>query len=141
MKLLYVAGPFRGPTPYDVECNVREAEALGLMLAQLGVMPVIVHTSYRFFDKILPDQFWLEGTAAILMRCDALVLHPSWNRSPGSRGERDLAVANKIPVLDLALVLPTTARVDESFRGYCRAFVGQLNGEKAAPLVPLDFHP
>lgn len=92
IALCYIAGPFRGPTPWAVEQNVRKAEAFGLKVAELGGMPIIPHTNTRFFDKLLTDEFWIEGTKKLLERCDCLVLTPEWARSTGSRGEKAHAI-------------------------------------------------
>lgn len=87
MRKVYIAGPFRGATPWAVECNVREAEVLALQVAQLGAVPVCPHTMTRFFDKTLPDQFWIEATLELLRMCQAVVFTPRWESSSGARGE------------------------------------------------------
>lgn len=87
MRLVYIAGPFRGATPWDVHCNVHEAELLGLEVAKLGIYPVIPHAMTRNFDKLLTDQFWLDGTLELMMRCDALITTERWNLSSGARTE------------------------------------------------------
>ena len=66
MKVIYIAGPFRGDTSWQIECNVRDAEALGLEVARAGAMPLIPHANTRFFDGELTDDFWLRGTLALL---------------------------------------------------------------------------
>lgn len=87
MRKVYVAGPFRGATPWEVECNVREAEVLALAVAKCGAVPVCPHTMTRFFDKILPDQFWLEATMELLRMCNAIVFTKRWEESNGARAE------------------------------------------------------
>lgn len=87
-KLVYVAGSFRGKTPWEVESNIRKAEAVGLEIAKKGGVPVIPHTMYRFFDKVLSDQFWLDATLSVMHKCDGLVLCVGWENSEGSRNER-----------------------------------------------------
>jgi hypothetical protein len=88
LPLIYIAGPFRGPTAWDVEQNVRHAEEFGLEVARLGAMPVIPHANTRFFHGQLDDQFWLDGTLRLLEVSDAMVLIPGWTRSTGARGEK-----------------------------------------------------
>jgi hypothetical protein len=100
IPVVYIAGPFRGPTPWDVECNVRHAEALSLEVARLGAMPLCPHTATRFFDHQLTDDFWLAGTMELLARCDGMVLVPGWERSTGSRGEVAFATREGIPIFD-----------------------------------------
>jgi len=87
MKLVYIAGPYRADTPYEIERNIRRAEDLGLEVARNGAVPVIPHTMYRFFQDSLPDDFWLDGTMEILRRCDAILMGPQWEESAGSNSE------------------------------------------------------
>jgi hypothetical protein len=48
MKFGYIIGPFRAPTVWQVEQNIRIAEELGFEVAQLGVFPIIPHANTRF---------------------------------------------------------------------------------------------
>ena len=100
LPLIYIAGPFRGPTPYDVHRNVCAAESWGLTVARLGGYPVIPHTMTQHFDKQLTDEFWLEGTMEMLRRCDAVILMDSWRRSTGAQAEATEARRLKIPVFE-----------------------------------------
>lgn len=84
MKLCYIAGPFRGPTPWDVEQHIRAIEVLGLEVARCGVAPIMPHPMTRYFDKQLTDQFWLDATLALLGRCDAILLSTDWTHSTGA---------------------------------------------------------
>lgn len=97
LPLIYIAGPFRGPTPWDVEQNIRRAEVVGLQIAACGGYPVIPHSMTRYFDKQLTDQFWLDGTMALLVRCDAIFLCRQWQRSTGATAEAE-RVRNVLPV-------------------------------------------
>lgn len=87
MKLIYIAGPFRGATPWDVHCNVHEAEKFALEVAKLGGFPVVPHKNTEHFDKLLTDKFWLDGTLELMKRCDALITLPTWKRSDGATSE------------------------------------------------------
>lgn len=98
MKVVYVAGPFRGPSAWAVEQNIRRAEELGFEVALRGAMPSIPHTNTRFFDGTLTAEFWLAGTMELLRRCDALVTTDDWQRSTGARGEVAEAHRLRIPV-------------------------------------------
>jgi hypothetical protein len=95
-----VAGPFRGPTAWDIERNVRRAEELAFEVFQLGAMPLIPHANTRFFHGQGPDEFWIEGTLELLRRSDALILVDGWTRSSGSRGEVIEARAMGRPVFN-----------------------------------------
>ncbi len=98
MIAVYVAGPYRAATPWEVELNVRRAEALALEVARLKCAPVCPHTMYRFFDKALSDGRWLSVCLELLSRCDAVVLAANWDKSEGSAGEVDEARALGLPV-------------------------------------------
>src|SRR5574337_1733709 len=96
--IIYIAGKFRGTTPWDVECNIREAEFWGLFVAQHGGIPLIPHTMFRHFDGSLPDEFWLSATMDLLRRCDALYLIPNWTESRGAIAERAEAERLNLPI-------------------------------------------
>ncbi len=99
LPLIYIAGPFRGPTPLDVRRNVERARDLGLLVTQAGAYPVIPHTMTAEFDKQGEDQFWLDGTMEMLRRCDAIVLTEDWERSTGARTEFTWSMENDMPSL------------------------------------------
>lgn len=101
LPLIYIAGPFRGPTPLDVRRNVERARDAGLLVAQLGAYPIIPHTMTAEFDKQLDDQFWLDGTMEMLRRCDALLLIPYWDQSTGARAEAQYARMVTLPIFDV----------------------------------------
>jgi len=98
MRVIYIAGPFRGASTWDIECNVRRAEAVALEVAKLGAMPLCPHTNTRFFHGQLDDAFWLGGTLELMRRCDALLLLPDWERSSGTRGEKTAAEGTSMPI-------------------------------------------
>lgn len=98
MKLVYIAGAYRGATPYETEQNIRRAEREGLEAAQLGTMPVIPHTMTRYFDGTVTHEFWLAGTLELMRRCDALLIAPGWENSAGTQAEIKEAHRLNIPV-------------------------------------------
>jgi len=98
MKVIFIAGPFRGATPWDVAQNVRRAEEVGLEVAYCGAMPLIPHANTALFDKQLTDDFWLAGTQELLRRCDAVMIVPGWAKSEGTLAEIELANELDIPV-------------------------------------------
>lgn len=98
MKVVYVAGPFRGPSSWAIECNVRQAEQLALEVWRLGAAALCPHCNTRFFQNAAPDEVWLEGDLEMLRRCDAVVLTPDWIRSSGARKEVEFAEQHGIPV-------------------------------------------
>lgn len=86
MKLIYIAGPYR---PYTNACgalvdtahniSIAELTAVHLVdtLGHLGLFPVVPHLNTRDFEnqvKKNDDQYFLDGTMAMLERCDAVLL-------------------------------------------------------------------
>lgn len=81
MKLVYVAGPYRAGSRYGVQRNIAFARLVGIqVVAQcLNCYPVIPHMNTAEFDfnptlKMTNDQFWLDGTLALMKKCDAVLL-------------------------------------------------------------------
>lgn len=86
MKLIYIAGPYR---PYtnahgalvDTAHNISIAEMTAVhlvdTLGHLGLFPVVPHLNTRDFENQVKknhDQYFLDGTMAMLERCDAVLL-------------------------------------------------------------------
>jgi hypothetical protein len=103
--LVYVAGPFTGKGESrearrcDTDQKIARAVALGLDVAKLGAYPVIPHsnTAHPFFEDVQPYQFWIDGTAAMLRACHAVIFTPDWQTSGGARGENEIAIDACIP--------------------------------------------
>lgn len=117
MIVAYIAGPYRASTPWELERNVRVAEALALEVAERGggkVIPLCPHSMYRFFDRTLTDEFWIGGTLELLRRCDLLVVTPNWRGSQGTLGEVMLAREMGIPIVFDVEELEATLRVIEN---------------------------
>ena len=99
MKVVYIAGPYRGPNAWEIEQNIRRAEELALEVWKRGAMAHCPHTNTRHFQGALPDEVWLLGGLELLRRCDAVLLTPDWERSTGAREEVARAHAEALPVL------------------------------------------
>lgn len=98
--VVYIGGPFRGKDAWEIEQNIRRAEALALEAWRAGCAVICPHTNTRFFQGAADDQTWLVGDLAILGRCDALLLTPDWDRSTGASAERAFAVSRAMPVFE-----------------------------------------
>jgi hypothetical protein len=102
MKYGYIIGPFRAPTPWEVELNVRAAEQLALEVHKLEAFAVCPHANTRFFDKLLTDEHWIEGTKGLLLRCDFAITVEAiglpWKHSVGSVSEVESARLAPIPI-------------------------------------------
>lgn len=93
-----MAGKFRGPDSWAVENNIRRAEELALEVWRIGAAAICPHTNTRFYQGAAPDHVWLDGDLAILAKCDAVLLHPNWEGSRGSKAEKAFADGLGIPV-------------------------------------------
>jgi len=102
MKVVYIIGPFRADSLWQIEENIRFAEVVGKLVLEAGAMPIIPHANTRlYFMHIVPESIILEGTREILRRCDMAVTTQgdAWEDSEGSVGEVELARELNIPVL------------------------------------------
>jgi hypothetical protein len=104
-RIVYVAGPFRGPSAWAIEQNIRRAEALALEVWRSGAVALCPHTNTRFFQGALPDDVWLSGDLVLLERCDALLLTPDWESSGGATIERIHAERRGLPIFETIAAL------------------------------------
>jgi hypothetical protein len=91
IPVIYLAGPYSGEDPWEVEQNVRRAEYVAYELEALGACVVCPHTNTRFQDRRTPYKQKIRTTLAAMRRCDAVYMLPSWHLSSGARGEHDEA--------------------------------------------------
>lgn len=87
VKRIYIAGPYRGANAWDVYQNIARAEALGMRVAEMGGLPVIPHTMYRYWDGTLTDDFWLACGIELLDVCDAVCVVTGYANSHGTLAE------------------------------------------------------
>lgn len=100
MKLVYIAGPYRALNAWEVEQNIRRAEQWAYRIASEGFFPVCPHTNTRgYFESLQTAEFWLEGTLALMKKCDLVYAIPGWQLSTGAQGEVAAAQVAGIPVI------------------------------------------
>lgn len=110
-KLVYVAGPYRGPDAWIIENNIRRAEELAFEVWASNLYAICPHANTRHYQGALPDAVWLEGDLEILARCDAVLLVPGWRESSGTLAEVDHANTLGIPVYERLAELLAAARL------------------------------
>lgn len=98
MKLIYIAGPYRAATPWQVEQNIRAAEDVSVRVHKAGMFAVCPHANSRHMEGVADDAHFLAGTMALMRVCAAVLLVPGWQRSTGSRAEVAEAERLGIPV-------------------------------------------
>lgn len=114
--VVYVAGKFRAwmpqqygpgmypmpkaPNVWEVEQNIRRAEAVTMELLRLGMAPICPHTMYRYTNGVFPDQTMLDVDTEILSRCDGIVVvEQGWRESEGTKAEVGFAQSRGMPIL------------------------------------------
>jgi hypothetical protein len=97
-KHVYIAGPFSGKTRYEVEGNIWVAQSFILPLAEVGAVPVCVHTMFGALDGTLSYERWMLLTEKHLDRSDAILMVPDWVRSSGAKNEKQRALNTEKPV-------------------------------------------
>lgn len=100
IKMIYIAGPFRAPTPFAIEMNIRRAEEMAYRVWQLGSCAICPHTLGRITHGNFEDPFLLDAMKLLLSRCDAVLLMPNWQDSKGTQAEVVLAQEMKLPIHD-----------------------------------------
>ncbi|MGL4514789.1 MAG: DUF1937 family protein [Lacipirellulaceae bacterium] len=100
MKVVYVAGPYRADSEWEIEQNFRRAERVALQVWLAGCACICPHKNTARFGGAAPDDLWLEGDLEMVRRCDAIVCVDGWERSIGAQGEVRLARSLGIAVFE-----------------------------------------
>ena len=100
MKVIYIAGPFRGSNSWEIEQNIRRAETLNLEVWRAGAVAICPHTNTRFFQGAAPDSVWLEGYLEVVRRCDALIYLFNSEDSSGTQTEIKAAKEYLMPIFE-----------------------------------------
>lgn len=97
--LVYIAGPFRAKDWYNVEKNIRNAEALSVAVANTrDGFPQCPHTMGRFLSGAASDNTWIVGDLEWMRRCDAVLVTPDYHGSSGTLGEIAEATRLGMPI-------------------------------------------
>ena len=99
MKVIYIAGKYRGPNAWAVEQNIRAAEDVAAKVWAMGHVALCPHANSRHMDGVASDEHFLAGTLELLRRCDAVVLVPNWRDSAGARAEVAEAIRRGMPII------------------------------------------
>ena len=101
MRIIYIAGKYRGKCEWDVRMNIRSAEQAAVMVWQYGGVAICPHKNTAGFGGVpgCDDNVWLQGDIEILLRCDAIWAIDGRKESSGARNEVNIARINSIPVL------------------------------------------
>jgi len=98
-RVLYVAGPYRHYSTHKQFENILRARKIAKHLWNLGFTVICPHTNSMLMDdNAASDELFLAGGLELLKRCDAIVMLPLWELSPGSMTEKSIAEDHDIPV-------------------------------------------
>ena len=101
MKVAYVAGPYRDARGvWYVGENICRAREIARELWMAGIAAICPHSNTGMMDGagFQTDQVFLTGDLAIMARCDAIVMIPGWQSSPGACAELERATELGIEV-------------------------------------------
>lgn len=113
MRCIYVAGPYGATSAEGIAANVlRASSEAAALLYQDGYAVFCPHSMSHGWERALGYtwQRTLDACCEWVLRCDAVLMLPGWQASPGSLLERKTAIAAGIPVFynrtDLLSALP-----------------------------------
>lgn len=98
VKVIYIAGKYRGPNQWAIEQNIRAAEEVAARVWAMGHVALCPHANSRHMEGVASDEVFLAGTLELMRRCDAVLLVPNWRDSEGARAEVAEADRLGIPV-------------------------------------------
>ncbi len=98
MKLVYIAGPYRGSTDRATYKNIQHARKYAEKYWKAGYAVFCPHLNTAFFSGLVPEEHFIKGGIEILKRCDIIVMISGWRNSVGSINEHQFAIDNNISI-------------------------------------------
>jgi hypothetical protein len=106
MKRLFLSGPYNpggGCCEYQVLKYITNAEKWSVRIRQAAQGRAAIfcpHKNSAHLGGAMPYDFWIAECFAFLAVCDACVMLPGWESSPGAQRERAFALAHGVRVFD-----------------------------------------
>ena len=85
--LIYVAGPYRAETNWEIQQNCRRAEEASLEIMRAGHLPMTPHAIGRNFFGAVDEHKLMDNLLIWLSRCDAAIFLPGYQDSAGPMAE------------------------------------------------------
>ena len=118
MKLVYVAGAYRGRTHNDIAENIAAARAVATHLWSLGYAVICPHLNSAFMSGAAPEDVFLNGGLEMVRRSDLVVLTDGWAGSQGTAREIEEARKHGIPIFsDIEFVPPADSTPEACANG------------------------
>ena len=98
--LIYTAGPY---TRLDIPTNIDRAARIAAELWDAGHAVICPHTNTAHFEELCKRagyEDFMQGCLDIISRCDALVMIPGWEESPGAQREYQYATSLGMPIYE-----------------------------------------
>lgn len=92
MKVIYIAGAFRGANAWEIHQNVLRAEEITAKLIGQGYAVICSHKMTENMQGLYDDQIYLDACMELIKRCDAIYMLKGWEDSEGSKEELSLAL-------------------------------------------------
>lgn len=98
MKRVYIAGPYRAATPFEVQANIRRACQVRDDVLREGHLPITPHLLTGHCDGAIPDEQLLDGLVGLMLTCHEVRVVPYWEDSAGTCREIAEALAAGLAV-------------------------------------------
>lgn len=99
MKLVYIAGPYRGTCVNSIRRNIAEAAKWAEFVWTLGHAALCPHMNSAFMDGATSDENFLAGCKLMLTRCDVMYVMEGFRSSSGTIEEIQLAQKQGLPIV------------------------------------------
>jgi len=87
VKLIYVGGPYRAATIFEISENIRRARARAVDVVRAGHYPLVPNLCTAMMDGLAPDDVFLAGALEMLSRSDEMWLVEGFENSHGTQAE------------------------------------------------------
>jgi dienelactone hydrolase len=99
LKVIYVAGKYRGKCENEVYENIQHARRAARKLWQQGWCVICPHLNSEFMGGVDTDKMFLEGGLELLRRSDAIFMLLGFDTSEGAKAELAEAKRLGVPVI------------------------------------------
>ena len=99
--IAYVSGKYTGQSREEIAANIRIARVTAIECLQEGFGVLCPHLNTIHMEEDAPfmsHEDWLTMDARLIEGCDAVLLLPNWQDSPGARIEKAHAEKVGVPI-------------------------------------------
>ena len=101
MKIVYIAGPYRGATANETYKNIQTAREYAVKFWGLGFAVFCPHLNSAFMDGVTDDKIFLKAGLRFLRAADFIFMVPGWVKSQGAMAEYKEAMKLGVPEIGL----------------------------------------